>query len=889
MIRRLLLLILSVVMGSMTMNAQCTLDLTGEKPSLIKGKNTITIDKSKDKENKYIIDCKDSITINKIVFAKDGKEPKSLVINIGDSVIMKKEGIKNYIPKEIKISPKEKLIIKWGQSNWTFKMKEKALLQIENTKTEKKSTETQDSSNNFMYIVGGLVVFFIGFLVGGNIHRLCRLFKRNKKGAQEQPKEGDLKNNNSDNNGSDEEKAEGNDASSDEESENAVEGDSSNSEDSNEEPCGTTISIDIKNALDDQIAIIIKGYEDDFFKGYNDNNSIVERLQEILSKYFNLLDDQKNISKALSIKEDSDKERILSEIKTIKSELSKYKSKEGSKNDDNKYISVSKLENLIKTNEISKTFYDDTTGDFENRFKELLKKLYKRIKNSIDTTSNGVYEQKKYVIEQLDKYGLGQFFAPNTTLESGIEKIKAEIEKGQSLETVGNTVNINNAEPKNSYDIESIVKELHSQIPDISDSISSLNDLVKDIQNLVKQKNDVDKTDSSSSSENIEEKAINNFLKKIGIQPNETQEDAIKQIEEAIAKRKELDDICRKYEADNGKELYNAIKEHIYKSVKGLLVSKVDTKDIIANCHTTEGIVKELSEAYTEVGLRKQKLEDERNIFASNLKEVCANEGNIEPFDDSDLNAIFNAYRKAVGQKANTAKEQIVTLEKEKEEQKDIIETNNATFNNMRSEMLEVLNQDIISIQESIHRTFIRPCDMNLKSQSDDNQSLLCDAFKKFEKRLQDTKTISSYDELYHDVQKIIEEDIVNEYGLINVLARYYAYSCLPFMTDQAREYGMRIDHESMMFAYNALVHFTNRFGLQLIVPNLFADRITDGDYKDCTGEKYGDLENMCPGVANFVLEISNSDKQHYITDLVRVGYKKNYEVKQKAMVIVAQ
>ena len=577
----------------------------------------------------------------------------------------------------------------------------------------------------------------------------------------------------------------------------------------------------------------------------------------------------------------------MSEIRSIKSKLTKNENNKGS-NNDNKEILVSKLENLIKEEGISKDFYGHTTGDFENRFKELLKKLCKRIENSIDMTSNGVYEQKKYVIEKLNKYGLGQFFAPNTTLESGIEKIKAEIEKGQSLETVGNTVNINNAEPKNSYYIESIVKELHSQIPDISDSISSLNDLVKAIQNLVKQKNDVDKTDSSSSSENIEEKAINDFLTKIGMQPTETQEDAIEQIVKAIAKSKELDDICNQYKADKGKELFNAIKEHIYKSIKGQLEAKNETKDIIANCHTTEGIVKELSEAYTEVGLRKQKLEDERNIFASNLKEVCANEGNIEPFDDSDLNAMFNAYRKAVGQKANTAKEQIVTLEKEKEEQKDIIETNNATFNNMRSEMLEVLNQDIISIQESIHGTFIRPCDMNLKSQSDDNQSLLRDAFKKFEKRLQDTKTISSYDELYHEVQKIIEEDIVNEYGLINVLARYYAYSCLPFMTDQAREYGMRIDHESMMFAYNALNHFTNRFGLQLIVPNLFADRITDGEYKDCTGEKYGDLENMCPGVANFVLEISNSDKQHYITDLVRVGYKKNYEVKQKAMVIVA-
>lgn len=882
MIKRLLLLMLLVVTSGLTIIAQNTLDLTKEeKPTL----NEPGIKIEKEEERNFTINTNDNITINKIVF---GKEPKSLVIHIGDSVIMEKEGIKNEIPIKIKISPKEILTIKWGQSNWTFKMKKKALPQTENTKTEKKSTETQDSSNNFMYIVGGLVVFFIGFLVGGNIHRLCRLFKRNKKDNLELQKEGLQNDNSIDNNRLNEEKAEGNDEVSDEESENAVEGDCSNSDDSNEEPSGTTISIDIKNALDEQIATIIKEYEDDFFKDCNDYNSKVKRLQEILSKYYNLLEGKKKISETLFKDENAETENILSEIRSIKSKLTKYEKNEGSKTD-YKEISVSKLEGHIKENEISKTFYGDTTGDFEIRFKQLLKKLCQRIQDSIYTkTTNGRNEANKYVIEQLIQNGLDNFFVSNTTLKSGIEKIKAEIEKSQSLETGSNTVDTNDIEPNISYGIESIVKELHSQLPDISDSISSLDDLVKAIQNLVKQKNDVEKTGNSSSSEKIEEEAINDFLKKIGIRPNETQEDAIKQIEEAIAKRKELDDICRQYEADNGKELYNAIKEHIYKSVKGLLVSKVDTKDIIANCHTTEGIVKELSEAYTEVGLRKQKLEDERNIFASNLKEVCANEGNIEPFDDSDLNAMFNAYRKAVGQKANTAKEQIVTLEKEKEEQKDSHKTNNATFNNMRSELLEVLNQDIIGIQESIHRTFIRPCDMNLKSQSDDNQSLLRDAFKKFEKRLQDTKIISSYDELYHEVQKIIEEDIVNEYGLINVLARYYAYSCLPFMTDQAREYGMRIDHESMMFAYNALNHLTNRFGLQLIVPNLFADRITDGDYKDCTGEKYGDLENMCPGVANFVLEISNSDKQHYITDLVRVGYKKNYEVKQKAMVIVA-
>lgn len=339
-----------------------------------------------------------------------------------------------------------------------------------------------------MYIVGGLVVFFIGFLVGGNIHRLCRLFKRNKKDNLELQKEGLQNDNSIDNNRLNEEKAEGNDEVSDEESENAVEGDCSNSDDSNEEPSGTTISIDIKNALDEQIATIIKEYEDDFFKDCNDYNSKVKRLQEILSKYYNLLEGKKKISETLFKDENAETENILSEIRSIKSKLTKYEKNEGSKTD-YKEISVSKLEGHIKENEISKTFYGDTTGDFEIRFKQLLKKLCQRIQDSIYTkTTNGRNEANKYVIEQLIQNGLDNFFVSNTTLKSGIEKIKAEIEKSQSLETGSNTVDTNDIEPNISYGIESIVKELHSQLPDISDSISSLDDLVKAIQNLVKQK-----------------------------------------------------------------------------------------------------------------------------------------------------------------------------------------------------------------------------------------------------------------------------------------------------------------------------------------------------------------------------------------------------------------
>lgn len=71
MIRRIILLILSAVMGSMPMIAQNILDLSGKNPSLkIKEYN---INFKEYNKNNFIIDAKDSITISKIVFAKKWK------------------------------------------------------------------------------------------------------------------------------------------------------------------------------------------------------------------------------------------------------------------------------------------------------------------------------------------------------------------------------------------------------------------------------------------------------------------------------------------------------------------------------------------------------------------------------------------------------------------------------------------------------------------------------------------------------------------------------------------------------------------------------------------------------------------------------------------------
>lgn len=874
--RKITLLILSVVMGSLTIIAQNVLDLSGKNPSL---KIKDTIDIKKEHKNIFIIDAKDSITISKIVFVKNGNEAKRVEIKEGGNLLIKMDSVKNDISKTIKISPKSILTVTWGKNTWTFKMKDNNMnLSRNKTGENTKTKEVQDKPNSILYII---IVIIIGVVI--SVFGFC-WFKRNKR-TSSKSKGGAPKATAEAKTSTIEIKDDTNITQSEKPSDIQVKVEDENyKEDSNNETSATDDINETENELDKQIATVIKGFEEEFFNDCNDRNSKIEKLQEILSIHFNLLNDKKHISKELCGNDNSDTQQILIEIKELKV------AKTSSESKNNNIIAVSKIEHLIKANEISKSIYnDETNGDFEVRFKQLLEKLCKKVQDSIDTKSaDGRYEAQKYVIEQLKINGFDRYFASNTTLKSGLEKIKVDIDKGKSSRTTSNPDNTDDATTNHPLDFERFAKKLHSQLPEISDNINSLDDLVEFIKDLIKNHQNAER-DITNSSENTEETAISNFLKEVGMHPTASQEDAIKQIKEAIAKVTKLDNICKQYGIDNAEGLLDAIKKHIYKSIKGQLESKNETKEIIASCHTTEGIVKELSDAYIEVGIEKKKLEEERKEMTTNLKEAYTNVGNSESTEDSNMNEMFKAYQDAVCQKIATEKANVEILQQEVSAKQEIIKSNHKTFSNMLSGMNEVMKKDIDDIQASIAGPFIRPCDMTLKPQCDENQSLLREAFKKFSMKLQATEAIGNYAELYHKVQDIIEEDITNEYGLTNVLSRYYSYSCLPFMTDQAREYGMRIDHESMMCAYNALSHLANRFGLQLIVPNLFADRISDGEYKDCTGENYGDLENLCPGVANYVLEISNSDKQNYITDLVRVGYKKDYNVKQKAMVIVAQ
>ena len=101
-------------MGSATMIAQNNIDLSGDIPSLTIGGETVNIDKITG--DTFTVECKDSITIDEIVFAKNGTETKCAKIEKnGSTLLVKKCPNKlSFNKTRISLSPEDILTVSWA-------------------------------------------------------------------------------------------------------------------------------------------------------------------------------------------------------------------------------------------------------------------------------------------------------------------------------------------------------------------------------------------------------------------------------------------------------------------------------------------------------------------------------------------------------------------------------------------------------------------------------------------------------------------------------------------------------------------------------------------------------------------------------------------------------
>ena len=182
-----------------------------------------------------------------------------------------------------------------------------------------------------------------------------------------------------------------------------------------------------------------------------------------------------------------------------------------------------------------------------------------------------------------------------------------------------------------------------------------------------------------------------------------------------------------------------------------------------------------------------------------------------------------------------------------------------------------------------------------MKEQYDSLQKVLLAALPKDYKDVTPAEAIAK-------VQKVLEDDLAkafdnkdfSHFSVIDKVARYYAYSRLPFMTENGQEadeagslrsYGVVFNRTKMTAIFTQMNQLLTDFGLQLIVPTLFAERLTEGHYQRSAND--GDLAILCPHPEYWKQTISNSDKKDIIIDIAATGYYKNGKLVKETEILI--
>lgn len=180
-------------------------------------------------------------------------------------------------------------------------------------------------------------------------------------------------------------------------------------------------------------------------------------------------------------------------------------------------------------------------------------------------------------------------------------------------------------------------------------------------------------------------------------------------------------------------------------------------------------------------------------------------------------------------------------------------------------------------------------CSRDSKKQCDENEERMRKAAEQFaEAASAALKDPGTPKEALNTVQKFLEAQLESNDSILNIILHYYAYSQLWFMTTKdTRDYGLYFNRKAMSEMYDTVSKLLSDFGIQIKLPVLFAEQVTDGEYLDCTGDEFGDIENVCPNSRNYMEYVKLANKKDVIIDVIRAGYRKGGKSVKEAKVII--
>lgn len=340
---------------------------------------------------------------------------------------------------------------------------------------------------------------------------------------------------------------------------------------------------------------------------------------------------------------------------------------------------------------------------------------------------------------------------------------------------------------------------------------------------------------------------------------------------------------------DVGQEI--TIKENIIKE-KNAQIDELARKEreLAGRLDSSNKQLTELSNSVSD----KQRVIDENAKTISELKtqvklvtdELAAKETETQGLSNDlrSANHTITSLKSEVG--ARDIK--IKNLEVAKEKLETEIEKHVSSRSEDISSLTDCYVQAVESLTEALRTDFLTECNPDAET---DTVESMCAKIRKGIQLVSNAitdlknKDFATVNELRNEYEQIIGNDM-DSYAFKEI-ARWWAYSRLPFIANQDREEGRAVDMAKIQRAYQALCHLLSLAGYSYQQPALFVENFNEGVYDDRTGREQLNLEYQYPNVRAHVAKIDRQDRDSTVLDIVKLGYYHNGKLVKPSEVIL--
>ncbi len=509
------------------------------------------------------------------------------------------------------------------------------------------------------------------------------------------------------------------------------------------------------------------------------------------------------------------------------------------------------------------------------------------------------------ITKELQKMGCNDISAKSSDdellglLSEQIKKLRSNYDKVRN-EKINDNSELNNQltlAKSAKKSLEENYASLEKEKKELSDQYQKREEELSRIKEIIKQKDDtIEELEKRNEDLNVEKKR---FSKSLADQKRLIEELGNSEVGQLYKKidelNSQLNESASTIESIQRKEQHNeALISKREGEIAGLQreMSEMNAK-ISAGETLRKDLEAKLKTSEKANNLRAKECEKYRNDIESLTNQINAEKRKFEETKakleeaESDIETSLKEIK--------TLENNIRNLESEKsklQEEKDVLMVAKNDLSETLGKDLETQIQTYQSVmkdlKDAISSDFLKECDSDAET---DTVESMCAKIRKGVDLI--TNEIDSLKDREYtsvrDLEKSFKEIILNniESHAFTEIARWWAYSRLPFVLDKAREEGRALEISVIEKAYSALAQLLSLAGYRYQIPILFVQNLKEGEFDNLTGREQLNLDYQVPNVRSHVEKIDREDSENVILDIVSLGYFDGDKLLKKTSVIV--